>query len=147
MFVFVCFCLFFVFGFVSKKPVFPPKRAFFVYFFCVFLCFSLALFHFLLFLSLSLSLSLSCSFLSSFLPVFHFLFLVLAFSFCCVCFFWFQDVLCFCFFCLWSCVVLNHNISCLFALHLVFWLLLFFCSSCFAILLFFDFWKPVKKHL
>ena len=33
---------------------------------------------------------------------------------------------CFCFFCLLSCVVLNHNISCLFALHLVFWLLLFF---------------------
>ena len=60
--------------------------------------------------------------------------------------FLFQDVLLFLLFCSLSCVVLNHNISFLVALHLVF-SLLFFCSTGFAILLSFDFWKSVKKHL
>ena len=143
-FLFAFFCIFF-FAFLSlfkkfnrqKKTVFPPKEGILFIFQC------LPLFLFSLFgasplFSLSLSLSLSCSFLSSFLPVFHFLFLVLAFSFCCVCFFVSRCsfVFVFFFFCLLSCVVLNHNISFLFALHLVFWLLLFFCSSCFAILFF-----------
>ena len=132
-FLFVCFwCLFFFFAFLSlffvmdkNKPVFPLKKGTFCLFFSVSLCFSLTFLGLPPLSSLSLSLSLSCSFLSSFLPVFHFLFLVLVF-FCCVCFFLFQDVLLFLLFCLLSCVVLNHNISFIFALHLVFWLLLFF---------------------
>ena len=75
--------------------------------------------------SLSLSWCLSCSFLSSFLPVSHFcilflLFLFVVFAFflssCSSVFVFLLVVLCF----------LNHNISFLFALHLVFWLLLFF---------------------
>ena len=47
-----------------------------------------------------------------------FLFVVFAFLF--------QDVLLFLFFCLLSCVVLNHNNSFIFSLHLVFLLLLLF---------------------
>ena len=131
---------------IDKKTSFPHKKGHFLFIFQCLPLFLFSIFGASPLSSLSLSLSLSCSFLSSFLPVFHFLFLVLAFSFLLCLLFLFQDVLLFLLFCLLSCVVLNHNISFIFALHLVFWLL-FFCFSCFHILLFFDFWKPVKKHL
>ena len=86
LFFFLCFP-FFVF-FYRQKTCFPPKKGIFLFIFSVSLCFSLAFFGpppFLPFLFLCLSLVLF--FLPSFLPVFHFLFLVLAFSFCCVCLF------------------------------------------------------------
>ena len=150
-----CYCLFLVFVFFSllsflgffeqtKIPVFPLKKGTLCLFFSVSLCFSLAFFvlpPFLPFLFLCLSLL----FFSFFLPVFHFLVLALVFSFCCVCFFLFQDVLLFLFFCLLSSVVLNHNISFLFALHLVFLLLLFFCLACFVFGIFW-FWETNQKH-
>ena len=103
VFIFLLCFPFFVF-FNRQKDSFPPKKGHFLF---IFQC--LPLFLFSLFVasplsSLSLSLSLSCSFLYSFLPVFHFLVLLLAFSFCCVCFL-FQDVLLFLLFCLLSCVV------------------------------------------
>ena len=122
---------------LEKNPVFPPKKGIFVYFFCVSLCFSLALFHFLLFLCLSLSL------LACFLPFcfFHFCFWFFLFLFVLFTF----VVLWFLLFCLLSCFVLNHNLSVVFALHL----LSSFCS-CFLFCLlwffvFFDFGKPNKN--
>ena len=138
---FLCFP-FFVF-FNRQKICFPPKNGHLLF---IFQC--LPLFLFSLFgaspLFFPFSFFVSLLFFSFFLPS------CFLFSLCGSCFFLFvvfaflfQDVLLFLFFCLLSCVVLNHNISFLFALHLVFWLLLLFCS--FAILLFFDFWKPVKN--
>ena len=123
VFVFFVVAFLSLFFLIDKKTVSRPKRAFFVYFQC------LPLFLFSIFgvsplSSLSLSLYVSCYFLSSFLPVFHFSFWFLLFLFV-VFVFLFQDVLVFLFFCLLSCVVLNHNSSFLFVLHLVF-LLLFF---------------------
>ena len=73
--------------FNRQKTSFPPKKGHFLFIFRCLPLFLFSLFGASPLSSLSLSLSLSCSFLSSFLPVFHFLFLVLAFSFCCVCFF------------------------------------------------------------
>ena len=58
----------------------------------------------------------------------------------------FQDVLLFLFFCLFSCFALNHNTIFLFALHLVFLALFFFCSCCFGILLFFWILATCQKH-
>ena len=86
---------------------------------------------------LSLSLSLSCSFLVSFLSVFHFCLWFLLFLFVLFAFF-FEVVLWFLLFCLLSCFVLNHNISFVFALHL----LPSFCSCfLFCLLWFFGiFW-------
>ena len=146
---FFCFCffLFFVFFFaflylffqLTKKPVFPLKKDHFLFIFSVSLCFSLAFFGpppFLPFLFLCLS----RLFLSSFLPVFHFLFSGSCFFFLLCLLFLFQDVLLFLFFCLLSSIItFNFFLLCLFSGCC------FFCSSCFAILLFFDFRKPVKK--
>ena len=88
-------------------------------------------FHFL-FLSFSLSLSLSCSFLSSFLSVSHFCIWFLLFLFVLFVFF-FQVVLLFLFSaCCLSCFALNHNLRFVFALHLVFSLLLFFVFVAFV---------------
>ena len=127
------FCFFVVFAFLFfafliEKPVFTPKKGAFL---CIFLC--LPLFLFSLFgpppFSLSLSLSLSCSFLSSFLSVSHFCIWFLLFLFVLFAFL-FQDVTLFLFFffffCLLSCFVLNHKISFLFPLHLVFYCCCFF---------------------
>ena len=118
-FVFSLFFCFLVFAFARKKPCFPQERAFFVYFFCVSLCFSLAFFGpppFFPFLFLCLSLVLF------FLP--SFLFFICSFWFLFFLFvvfvFLFQDDLLFLFFCLLSCVVLNHTISFIFPLPLVF---------------------------
>ena len=136
-FFFVFFFAFLSFFFNRQKTCFPPKKGHFLFIFSVSLCFSLAFFGpppFLPFLSFFVSLL----FFSFFLPsCFSFSLSGSCFFFLLCLLFLFQDVLLFLFFCLLSCVVLNHNISFLFALHLVFWLLLFFCSSCFAILLFF----------
>ena len=149
VFVFFCFCFFF-FAFLSlflidKKNCFPLKKGHFCLFFSVSHCFSLAFFGPppilpFLFLCLSLVLFFRPSFLFFIFSFWFLLFLFVVFAFL------FQDVLLFLFFSA-CCLVLflNHNMSFLFALHLVFWFLLFFCSSCFAILLFFDFWKPVKN--
>ena len=104
-----------------------------MYFFCVSLCFSLALFHFLLFLCLSLF------FFSCFLPFcFSFLFLVLAFCFCFVYFLLLSCSFLFLLFCLLSCFVLNHNLSFVFALHLLssFCSCFLFCLLCFFFLYF-----------
>ena len=147
LFLFVFFLFFSLLSFLffyRQKTCFPPKKGHFLFIFSVSLSFSLAFFGpppFLPFLFICLSLVLL--FLPSFLffifsfwfLLFHFVVFVFLVSRCSFVFV----------FCLLSCVVLNHNISFIFALHLVFWLLLFFCSSCFAILLFFDFWKPVKN--
>ena len=150
VFVFLFFLFFFLcfpfFVFKRQKNCFPPKKGHFCLFFSVARCFSLAFFGPPPFFPFSFFVSLL--FFSFFLPsCFSFSLSGSCFFFLLCLLFLFQDVLLFLFFCLLSCVVLNHNISFLFALHLVFWFLLFFCSSCFAILLFFDFWKPVKKHL
>ena len=98
--------------------------------------FGLSLFHFLF-----LCLSLVLFFLTS---CFSCQFLVLAFCFCFVCFL-FQDVLllvCFC--------VLSRLLW--FTILYIFPCILFSCCCCcfgfcFDILLFFDFWLPIKKHL
>ena len=124
--------LFFFFAFLSlfflidKKPVFPLKKGTFCLFFSVSLCFSLAflgLLPFLHFLFLCLSLLVFSFFLPS---CFSFSLSGSCFFFLLCLLFLFQDVLLFLLFCLLSCVVLNHNISFMFALHLVFWLLFFF---------------------
>ena len=146
-FVFCCSSLLSFLCFFNRQRTwfFPLKRAFLFIFHCLPLFLvslfwaSPPFFHFSFFVSLL--------FFSFFLPS------CLSFSLSGSCFFF---LLCLLFvvsrcsfvlfFCLLSCVVLNPSISFLFDLHLVFWLLLLFvCSSCFAILLFFDFWKPVKN--
>ena len=115
--------------FNRQKTVFPLKKGHFLFIQC------LPLFLFSLFgasplSSLSLSLSLSCSFLSSFLPVFHFLLLVLAFSFCCVCFFCFKMFFCFC--CSVCCLVLFWIIT----FHLCLLCILFSGCCCFVLVAF-----------
>ena len=60
-------------------------------------------------------------------------------------FFFCQAVHLFLFFCLLSCVFLNHNISFLFALHLVFWLLLFFVFVAFIFCYFSNFGNLSKN--
>ena len=139
---FLCFPFFFL---IDKKTCFPPKKGH-----VLFIVQCLPLFLFSLFGASPLKFPFS--FFASLLLFSFFLPSCFSFSLSGSCFFFllcllflFQDVLLFLLFCLLSCVVLNHNISFIFALHLVFWLLLFFCSSCFAILLFWDFWKPVKN--
>ena len=108
LFVFLGFCfsslLSFLCFFYRQKTSFPPKKGHFLFIFQCLPLFLFSLFGASPLSSLSLSLYLSCSFLSSFLPVFHFLFLVLAFSFCCVCFFCFKMFFCFC--CSACCLVL-----------------------------------------
>ena len=122
---------------LEKNLFSPQERAFFVYFFCVSLCFSLAFFELPPF-SLSLSLSLLLFFL---LPSFLFFIFV---SGSCFLFLLFasllQDVLLFLFvffFCFLSCFVLNHHVGFMFALHLVFWLLLsLFFLLCYFVVFF-----------
>ena len=142
LFFFFLLCCFFVSLslLLLEKPCFPPlKRAFLcIFFLCVplflfclvslslSLCLSLVLFLFPSLLCFFFSVSGSCfSFLFSLLSSFK-----LFFGFCCSA----------------SCFVLNHNLSFVFALHL-----LSSFSSCFLFCLlwffFFDFWKPNKKHL
>ena len=129
VFVFFGFCFFFLcfpflFFSIDKKTCFPPKKGPFLFIFSVSLSFSLAFFvlpPFIPFLVLCLSLVLF------FLPsCFSFYLSGSCFFFLLCLLFCFKMFFCFCFFCLLSCVVLNHNISFLFALHLVFLLLLFF---------------------
>ena len=123
----------------------PKPSLCYLFVFCFFLFLFLSFFELPPF-SRSLSLSLSCYF-SCFLSVFQFCiwFLFFPFVFASL----FQDVLLVFFvffFCFLSCFVLNHHVGFLFALHLVFWLLLFFVPL--ALLFcrcFFDFWKPVKN--
>ena len=141
LFLFFSLLSFICFFQLTKKPVFPLKKDHFLFIFSVSLCFSLAFFGpppFLPFLFLCLSLV--CFFLPSFLFfIFSFWFLLFLFV---VFAFLFQDVLLFLFFCLLSSIItFNFFLLCLFSGCC------FFCSSCFAILLFFDFWKPVKKRL
>ena len=128
---FYLFFLLFVFFFflslllLEKNPVSPPKKGIFVYFFCVSLCFSLALFHFIIFFVFLIS----SSFLFPSFLFLSFLFLVLAFSFC---FVYFRCSLV-------SVVLLvvllclNHNLSFVFALHI----LSSFCSCFLFCLLWF----------
>ena len=141
---FVFFFCFLVYAFAGKKTVLPPKRGHFcVLLFCVSLCFSLAflsllLFHFLfLFFVFWLSLSLSLLFFSCFLPFcFSFLHLLLAFSFCFVCFFvsrCYFVLVSFLFFCVLSCL-LSIIMFDLFLLCI-----LFSCCCCFFVLLAFLF--------
>ena len=148
-FLFVYFCVFCVFllSFLCiswKNPGLPPKWAFLFTFLCLplllFSLFGLPLFQFL-FLCLFLVV---CFFLPS---CFSCQFLVVAFCFGFVCFL-FQDVLLLLSFCLLSCFVLNHNIRFVFALHLVFFLLLFFCFCFLVVCCFWNFgYLAKKKHL
>ena len=144
-FVFLFFLCFPFFFFNRQKNCFPPKKGHFLFIFQCLPLFLFSLFWASPLSSLSLSVSLSCSFISSFLFfIFSFWFLLFLFV---VFAFLFQDVLLFLFFCLLSCVVLNHNISFLFALHMLssFCSCFLFCLLCF--LVFFDFGKPIKTHL
>ena len=107
---FVLFLCFPFFAFHKKKPVNPPppKRAFLF----IFLCLPLFLFSLLWPPPFPLSLCLSLLFFLFFRPFFLFLISVSGscFCFCSVCLL-FQDVLLFLFFCLLSCLVLDHNIQ------------------------------------
>ena len=143
-FSFLFFFCFLVFAFARKTLFSPQKGHFLCIFFCVSLCFFLAFFELPDF-SLSLCLSLVLFLLPSFLffifvsgSCFFFLFLLLCF----------KMLFCFCCFAA-SCFVLNHHVGFLFALHLVFWLLfvVVFCSSCFAILLFFYIFGSLPKNI
>ena len=132
--------LFFLFSFLflknRKKLVSPLKKGSFVVHSSVFPFVFFSLFGASSFLTFSFLLSLL--FFSFFLPFcFSFLYFVLAFSFCFACFF-FQAVLLFLFFlfCLLSGCFLNHNLRFVFALHLVFLLLLFFVFVAFIFVLF-----------
>ena len=132
------FFVFLVFAFLSllltENPVFPLKRAFFVY-----LC--LPLFLFSLFwpppLSLSLYLSLSCYFLSSFLPVSHvsfwFCFLIL-FCLLLVSRFYFVFVI------LFRIIILD-----LFCIASCFIVVVVFCFCCCFFIL--SIWLPIKTSL
>ena len=135
--------LFFLFFCVFVSPLRKPFLLF------IFLCFPLFLFCLLLaspffhFLFLSLSLSLSLSFLSFFLAsCFSCHFLVLAFCYWFVCFL-FEDVPLFCFSA--CCLVLNHNLRFVFALHLVLWLLFFVVFVAFIFSYFLIFWPTYQK--
>ena len=139
---FFLLCLFFL-CFFNRKILFPPPKKGRFVFICLryplllfSLCLGLPLF------SLSLSLSLSCSFFSCFLPVFHFWFLVLAFSlfgfFVSRCYFVFVFLLV-----VLLCFESSCLISCCFAS--CFLLLVVFGFCCFHILLFVDFKLPIKN--
>ena len=144
-----------LFSYKIEKACFSSKKEHFCCsFFCVSLCFFLAFLGpppfslSLFFVSLSLSL---CSFLSSFLSVSHFCIWFLVFFFYVLFVFSFKLFFCSSVFLLFSacCLnsfVLNHNLRFVFALHLVFSLLLFFfVFVAFIFCYFFDFWKPIKN--
>ena len=131
----------------DKKSLFPPKKGHFLF---IFQC--LPLFLFSLFCASPLSsLSVSLSpLVLFFLPsCFSFSLSGSCFFFLLCLLFWFQDVLLFLFFCLLSCVVLNHNISFLFALHLVFFVVVVVvvCLACFVFWYFFILGNRSKTSL
>ena len=142
---FVFFSLFSFLCFNRQTPVFPLKKGHFGLFIFVSLCFSLAFFGPPPF-SISLSLSLSCYFLSSFLSVSHFcisflLFLSVDLLFLSSCSFVFSFFSACCLVLFW---IIRFD---LFLFCILFSIVVVFCFCCFGILLFFDFLKPIKKHL